>query len=144
MAKELMTRELETNPEQFNRSRPVRDIQSDRLDPHTMATLGGLADAASTYYFMTQGRKEANPLVRRLGGTSPLKTGIAALGGLALTKLATKLIGKKSPEFAETLAAGLGAEQIGLAANNIRSKPEGSFRAYLGSLNRSVKHSHTQ
>lgn len=118
LAQELMNREMTRDPEQFRVERSA-DRSEPGMSPHTLATLGGLADAASTYAFMKKGdRKEANPLVNMIANQQPELTALTALGGLLGTKLATKLIAKKWPKVADMIAANLGAEQLGLAAQN--------------------------
>jgi len=120
LASELMERELSRNPNQFKQavSRPV-DRSEPGMSPHTLATLGGLADAASTYAFMKKGvAKEGNPLVNAIAGGNPEMTGLTAIGGLLATKGATHLIGKKWPKVAEIIAANLGAEQLGMGVHN--------------------------
>lgn len=117
----LMQRELEKNPEQFKiKQERLVDRSEPGMSPHTLATLGGLLDAASTYTFMKRGtHKEANPIIRGLAGNNPELTGLTSLGGLLATKLGTKLVGKKWPKIADAIAANLGAEQLGLGAQNI-------------------------
>ena len=90
------------------------------MSPQTLATLGGLLDAASTYAFMKKGTaREANPLVNMIAKQHPEMTGLTAIGGLLATKGLTHLIGKKWPRAADAIAANLGAEQMSLGAHNL-------------------------
>ena len=137
IAETLLKRKMAAPPAVFAPQSPrTAAKESKPISPGMLATLGGLADAASTYAFMKTGRGvEQNPLVRGVAGSSPEKTGLAALGGLAATKGLTALLRKKWPRFADAIAANLGAEQLALAAHNTRiaagEKPGiGSFSAY--------------
>lgn len=119
LASELLQRELNKNPEQF-KTKPVPQPNESGMSPHTLATIGGLLDAASTYAFMKRGtHKEGNALVNMIAGQQPEMTGLSAIGGLLATKAMTKLIGKKWPGVADAIAANLGAEQLGLGIHNL-------------------------
>ncbi len=135
MAQALMEQELARDPNQF-RERPAHiDSQERTLSPAMLHTLGGLADAGSTYAFMKSGNgRETNPAVTAFAGNNPEKTLVASLAGLAATKGLTGLIGKKWPRVADALAANLGAEQLALAVNNTNiaagQRPGDSFSKY--------------
>jgi hypothetical protein len=101
------------------------------LSPGTMHTIGGLADAASTYAFLKRGTgRESNPALNFTGGR-PAATGLAALGGLAATKAATALLRKIAPSAADAVSANLGAQQLGMAVNNLDARrSQSSFNRY--------------
>lgn len=112
------------------------------ISPGLLQTLGGLADAASTYAFLKRGDStEANPLVGFTRNRAAA-TGVAALTGLAATKGATALIGMRFPRVADAIASNLGAEQLGLAVDNLRGldarNGRSSYRTYNDALQRSV------
>jgi hypothetical protein len=143
-AEELMRREMARNADQFREVRPV-DRSGGGMSPHALATIGGLADAASTYAFMKRGTgREANGAVTAIAGTHPTATALTAIGGMLATKAATKAIGKKYPRLAAMLAANLGAEQLSLAVANTASSfgmnhapRQSSFGAYGDAMIRS-------
>jgi len=147
LASALLDRKMQENPDQFKTaiSRPV-DRSESGMSPHTLATIGGLADAASTYAFMKRGNmRETNPLVNAIAKGNPEMTGLTAIGGLLATKGLTHLIGKKWPKAADAIAANLGAQQLGLGVHNLANTTNmsynngktGSFDEYKNSINRS-------
>jgi len=106
-------------------SEPSAPEQS-TLSPTQALLTGGLADALSTYTFLKQGnRTEDNAL---LGGLNnkPLPTAVAAGGTTLAMLLLQRLLAKKAPKLADTLAGGLGAYQTGLAAGNLDMDNRGS------------------
>lgn len=118
LARVVLEREMAKDPEQF-RVPLMPASQSGGLSPDALATIGGLADAASTYAFLKRGRaKEGNALV---GFTNhhPEATTLAAIGGLATTKGITALLRKVSPAAADAVAANLGALQLSYAVGNL-------------------------
>lgn len=124
LAREMMARQLATNPSQFDPKPgldlglgPGADVRA--LPPGLVQMLGGLLDAGTTYQFMRDPRYgESNPAARMLGD-SPAAVGGSALAGLAAAVIARKLLARLGhPELADTLAGGLGGYQIGAAANN--------------------------
>lgn len=131
LAEELMRREMATNPGQFKTSKKPVDFQDNAMvpiDADTLGTIGGLADAASTYYFLKRGTgSETNALIK---GTNnhPEATALAALGGLAASKGVTALLRKFNPKLAEAVAANLGNLQTQYAISNmgLKSLPRGS------------------
>lgn len=149
LAAALMNREMAKNPGQFKTATP--SVRAEKgISPHTIATIGGLMDAASTYAFMKRGTaKESNPLVNMIANQHPELTGLTAIGGLLATKGLTKLIGKKWPGVADALAANLGAEQMALGTHNFANtfnkhhnkRKTGSFSEYHGALGRGVQSS---
>lgn len=124
LADELMKREVARDPNQFKPQSFDLGLQSSGqsmkpIDPHKLATIGGLADAASTYAFLKQGRaKESNAMMGFTGG-HPEMTALGALGGLAATKGITALTRKFSPKLADALAANLGTLQSAYAVSNL-------------------------
>jgi hypothetical protein len=123
MARELLDQQIRENPKQFIQKKgvPTRDGSMKPIDPNTLATIGGLADAASTYYF-TKSRKapESNALIG-FTGSHPEATALAALGGLAASKGITALLRKVSPKLANAVAANLGAMQLSYSVGNINA-----------------------
>jgi len=118
------------------------------MSPHTLATIGGLADAASTYAFMKHGHnRELNPVVNAIAKGNPEMTGLTAAGGLLATKGLTHLIGKKWPKLADALAANLGAQQLGLGIHNFAHATDSTYNngktsstdEYKDALNRSAQ-----
>jgi hypothetical protein len=138
LAEELLQRELAAHPERFapeprrspdGPSRPM-------LSPEQLALVGGVADAASTYYFLKRGMgAEGN---RLLGATNsqPVQTAMGALLGMAGTKVARDLIRKKFPAVADALAANQGAQQLALAVTNIDPSKPASMREYRAAMTR--------
>ena len=117
-------------PPAWHANQPVpQDMKA--LSPGLLHTIGGLADAASTYAFTKRGTgREDNPALNFTKG-QPEATGAAALGGLALSKLGTALLRKMSPRLADAVGANLGAEQLALAVNNLDDRrSQSSFNRY--------------
>lgn len=129
----LMERELAKDPNQF-KQKPLPTGDSGGMSPQTLATLGGLVDAASTYTFLKRGtHNEGNPMINMISGGSPEMGGLAALGGLAASKGVTHLIGKKWPRVADAIAANLGALQLGYGTHNFAK----TFNRQAGDPNKS-------
>lgn len=102
------------------------------LDPSLMTLLGSLADGASTYTFMRQGRDEDNALYHKMGVThSPIATGamVAATGPLLELGI-KKVLGKRFPSLARALSSQHAAQRVAIAAENFSRntgrKPESS------------------
>ena len=140
IALEELNKALKENPMFSKAAKVTRPKPNGPMSPDTLHTIGGLADAAGTYYFMKRGTGvESNPLVTAIAGTSPARTGLAALGGLAATKGLKRLIGKKWPRVADALAANLGAEQLALGFNNFDDlSKQSSFSRYGDTMIRSA------
>jgi hypothetical protein len=111
------------------------------ISPELLHTLGGLADAASTYYFLKRGTgREANPMLN-MTSNHPEATALGALAGLGITKGAAHLLRKLSPRLADAAAANLGAEQLALAVSNFTGPhPKGSFGNYGDTMIRAAQH----
>ncbi len=123
MAEQAMQQQLAENPEQFRERGVVVDVRGagemTPISPGALSMIGGLADAASTYYFLKRGQgSEGNALLGATRG-HPEATALGALGGLAATKGVTALVRKVSPRLAEALAANLGALQAAYAVTNM-------------------------
>lgn len=119
LGEELLRREMERDPEQFKQPIQPTPRKEGGLSPGMLHTIGGLADAATTYAFLKRGSgRESNQLV---GFTNqhPEATALAALGGLAATKGLTHLIGKFSPRAADAVSANLGALQSAYSVGNL-------------------------
>jgi hypothetical protein len=141
LMQELVKREVEARaaedagrqwqlPPAWHANLPVpQDMQA--VSPGMLHTLGGLADAASTYAFTKRGTgRESNPALNFTKG-NPEATGLAALGGLAVSKGATALLRKLSPKLADAVSANLGAQQLGMAVNNLDDRRSlSSFNRY--------------
>lgn len=123
---EMIKRAVEKNPDlpgiepkmspldQARQSKP----QSDGLSPKQALLLGSLADSASTAGFLARGREEGNPALQ-VFNKHPWTVAPAAVGGALGYNLLHKLISKKAPKIADTLAGGLGAFHADAAGNNI-------------------------
>lgn len=135
LGEELMKREVQRDPEQF-KQQPMQPRQTSSINPHTLATIGGLADAASTYLMLKRGGNEGNSM---LGFTNnhPGMTALGALGGLAASKGVTALAKKFSPKLADALAANLGTLQTAYAVGNINSSHDSS-RDYQNAMTNKV------
>ncbi len=141
LGEELMKRQLAEDPEQFkpksfNLGLETYDSSTKPVDPHRLATIGGLADAASTYAFLKRGKaKESNALMGFAGG-NPEATALGALGGLAASKGITALVNKFNPRLADALAANLGALQTSYAVGNLGLSRSGinSSRDYQNAM----------
>lgn len=91
---------------------------SQPMRPESMALVGGLADAASTYAMLQSGTgREGNPLYAGLHD-NPIATGAGVVGSVLVNKLIRALVRKKFPGLADAMAANQGREQLGLAAAN--------------------------
>lgn len=111
------------------------------LDPHLIGLLGGLADTASTYRFLTLGTAtEDNPIVAGLSDRPGL---MAALGvGATAGKYGlAKLLGRKYPRLARILDANIGALQTGYGANNLLDEDTSSSSAYARALQAELERS---
>lgn len=137
LAKHEMSRQLEKDPSQFKA--PVSPLPDKKpwLTPEKLATVGGLTDAASTYYFLKAGKgKESNAM---LGFTNnhPEATMLGALGGLGLSKAATAVIRRLSPKAADAIAANLGALQLSYGmGNTMPDRIHSSSRHYQAMMQR--------
>lgn len=124
LADELLRRELNRDPEQFKEKKFDLGLDSNGsemkpISPDKLHTIGGLADAASTYAFLKRGKaKEGNALMGFAGG-HPEVTALGALGGLAATKGITALIRKVNPKVADAVSANLGALQSAYSVSNL-------------------------
>ena len=124
----LMQREMTRDPEQFNTARPKFDLglqsgpdMGNPMSPESAATIGSLADAASTYSFLKRGTgTEGNAVMQHLG-QHPEGTALGLIGtGLAM-KAGRHLLRKGGmPRLADILAGVQGGNQIGIAAQNMR------------------------
>jgi hypothetical protein len=138
VASEIIDGMMRRDPEQF-KTKPGLDLGHESsggvgdmkaISPDLLATIGGAADAASTYAFLKRGTgTEGNAMLK---GTNnhPEATALAALGGLAATKALTKLIKRVSPRAADALAANLGNLQLGYAVGNLSLENEGASSRY--------------
>lgn len=119
LAHELMQREIQRNPAQFERPVSGSPAPKTPLNPETLALIGGLSDAASTYAFLKRGSgHEQNAMWKGMGpATTAASVAGAALGAKAIRALLRKA-GKG--KLADALASVQGANQIGLAALNTR------------------------
>lgn len=93
------------------------------ISPKNALILGGLADAASTYGFLKNGSGVEDNAMVGFAKNSPIGTGLAAAGGTLGALLIHKLLSKKMPKLADTLAGGLGGYQTTLAGWNTDSTP---------------------
>jgi len=93
------------------------------MSPHKALILGSLADSASTAMFLSKGRREANPALSVLN-KDPWMIAPLAAGGALGYHLLHKLISKKSPKVADTLAGGLGSYHLAIAGNNMEPNTE--------------------
>jgi hypothetical protein len=139
-ARELLARQMRENPDRFKtRKSSVIGKGDDTMSPDTLATIGGLADAASTYYFTKTGKaKESNALIG-FTDSHPEATALAALGGLAASKGITALLRKVSPKLADAVASNLGAMQLAYGVGNMRMGPtrgRGASIAYQDTMTR--------
>jgi hypothetical protein len=131
LAKELMAREVNERPAQFDK-RPALDLglppRSDvtPINPEAAALMGGLADAASTFSFLKRGTGVESNAMHQQG--DPLKTAasvaIAALLGSGGRHILRKM---GHPKIADLIAGAMGGQQMGLAAQNLQSDLRGGF-----------------
>lgn len=133
MGMRILREQMEQDPEQYKQE-PVMVERPERgLSPQRLHTIGGLADAAGTYYFAKRGTgAEGNPLLS--GIQNPELLGLGAVGGLVATKAIAALIRKKYPKVADALSANLGAEQLGVGVNNVGDKKQRSTELYMNTL----------
>lgn len=144
LAHEVMARELQRDPAQFETPRQPPETRTERLDPEMLALLGGLADAGSTYAFLKRGSgTESNAMfggLKTAQGPIPMAPrpakALATAAGVAGASLGVKGIrallrkaGKGG--LADTLAGVQGANQIGLAGLNLLPRTNSSDQAYI-------------
>lgn len=91
------------------------------LTPKQALLLGGLGDAASTYTFLKRGKGVEGNAMLAFTKNKPLPTAMGALGGTLSALALHKLLSKKYPKLADTLAGGLGAYQMGLTSENFKN-----------------------
>ncbi len=115
-AMELQALDEKTKP--FAPKREPAPTVSKPFSPRTALLMGSLADSASTAAFLAQGRQEGNPALGFLN-KKPWMIAPAAAGGALGYHLLHKLISKKAPKLADTLAGGIGAYHMALAGNNL-------------------------
>ena len=140
-ARVLLEQEMTRDPEQFRRRSSVdlglpEGFEMTPLSPGLTGLAGGLADAASTYYFLKKGTgREDNALLGKTGN-HPATTAAAALGGYGLSKLFVKVLKKFSPAAADAVESNLGAMQLGYAAGNVDDDVQSSSKQYQQMLMR--------
>lgn len=135
---ELVKRQIEDEQQaQLFAPRPQSPPQRpSEMSPETLALLGGLADAASTYTFLKQGAgTESNAMYRPLKN-KPLATGLAVAGTALGAKGLRHLFRKKAPGLVNALAANQGAMQLGLGAANIDDVRASSDDQWMEALKR--------
>jgi hypothetical protein len=117
-------------------------MQPTTIKPETLATIGGLADAAGTYFGLKQGRaSEANPMYSGMG---PAGVGASLIGQLLAQKGLTHMIRKVSPTIADAIAANQGARQLGLGSTwgsiiHGQSEPITGNENYTNSVQRNMQ-----
>lgn len=95
------------------------------MSPKKALILGSLADSASTYAFLKQGRHEGNPVLQMFNKKHESVIPMGAAGAAMYSAL-YELVKKGSPRTANTLAGLLGGYHGALAGNNI----QGNGRSY--------------
>lgn len=107
------------------------------ISPDLALLMGGLADAGSTYNFLkNKTGTESNAIAAKLGNNQPGKTAALAAGTTLGTLLLKKLLEKKFPKVADTLAGGLGGYQMTVAADNLGPASVGNSEAETLNMNR--------
>jgi hypothetical protein len=136
LAEELLRRELATNPEQF-KPKPFNlglpdniDIEMKPISPGTLALIGGLADAATTYNFLKRRTGTESNAILGFTNNHPEATGAMALAGFLAARLANKGIRKLNPKVADAITANLGALQTAYAVGNIGTTRGGQGSSY--------------
>ena len=125
LQKEKMAQEYAIPPKEFEAPQQVTSI-----DPKWAMLLGGLGDAASTYWFLKNtNRKEGNPMMKHFNKNPWTVAPTAAAVGLGYNAL-HGLLKKTVPKVADTAAGLIGGYQAALAGNNFSHEP--------GSYNRTV------
>lgn len=142
LAEELLARQLQDNPRQFDAPQPM-DLGLEvgpsptTLGPEKAALIGGLADAASTYTFLKRGSaREANAMWKGLDN-HPAATALGVAGGaLGFQALRALMRRMGMNGVADTLAGNQGGYQMGLAANNLQmtSRKRGSSDARTATM----------
>jgi hypothetical protein len=133
LAHELLARELRGRPAQF---RPAPKFHGElptgvevrALNPEVAAVAGGLADAASTYSFLTRRTGVEENAMFGSAKNGPSKTALAVVAS-ALGMRAMRAMLRKAGfgRFADLLAGAQGAHQIALAAQNAHYDSVGGF-----------------
>lgn len=139
LAQQEMARQMKVNPDQFKTptTHPL-PVEKPWLTPDRLATIGGVADAASTYAFLKQGSGAEGNAMLGFAHNSPTKTALGALAGLGLSKAATALLRRISPSAANAVAANLGAMQLMYGVGNVMDTTQPSSRMYQSAMQRAV------
>ena len=104
------------------------------ISPKMALILGSLADSASTASFLSKGYKEGNPALQ-IFNRKPWTVAPMAAGGAVGYALLHKLLSKKYPKLADTIAGGLGAYHGALAGSNMDLKSgNNSYQAAVEKL----------
>lgn len=108
------------------------------LSPNTTSLLGSIADAASTYNFLSKGEgSEGNVLLGGLGA----KPATAALGaggmGVGMMALAS-LVRKKYPKLADTLQGSLASRQLAIGLENTMPNNKSSDQSVTEKVMREI------
>lgn len=133
---ELVAREVSKERKQTT-MRPLPEKQSrpggPTLSPKMALILGSLADSASTYAFLKQGRREANPALQVFNKRHETVIPMGAAGAVGYSLL-YDLLAKRSPRMANTLAGLLGGYHGALAGNNLQGEAPDSYGATVKEL----------
>lgn len=132
LVKELVLREDETNRRQQAMEPEPKPVAKSPapLDPKLALLLGSVADSASTYNFLKNGGREANPALQIFNKKpwTVLPMGVAgALGYHGLYKLVHKV----SPGLADNVAGLIGGFHTGLSGENFEKNPTNSYRSVM-------------
>lgn len=122
LVEELVARELAKDRQRqiMEAPRPAPRPESKPLSPRMAMLLGSLADSVSTYTFLKRGTgEEANPMFRFFNGHPNRVIPSAAAGALGYEAL-YRLIKRKKPKLADTLAGLIGGVHTQFAAENFQ------------------------
>jgi hypothetical protein len=143
LAQEMLQRELAREERNMDFDRPVYALpeapRSTAVDPELAATMGVLADAASTYSFLKRRTgEESNPMFQ---GMSPAGTAASVVGAGAGFRALRALMRRKGFEgLADVLAGNQGGYQGLIAAHNLHYSKDRKSRgkSHLSSSERST------
>jgi hypothetical protein len=147
LASQLLQRQMAQEDQQAPFRQPlIEPTQSPHpqkaFSPETAATLGGVADAASTYSFMKQHGNEDNAM---LSGHGPAATAGGVLGSWLAMRGVRELLRKAGANgLADAMAGSQGAMQMGYAGNNFAhqindSHNQASAQQYPTQINSALK-----
>lgn len=145
LLQQLVQRELAKDKlrSSFETSAPEKPIGVSPLPPKVASILGGVMDAAGTYYMLKTGKQtEDNKL---LSGLNNHPEGVGAVAGLSTLALQPlfDLLAKRWPGVSKAVQSNLGALQLGYGTANFgndrRAARDVYSEAVTSNINKGIK-----